>query len=157
VKINLLLDSPNLRSGYINVDPFAAVDDPYKVAGDVMNLDHLVEAGEATDLVALDIIDYAPLGAADMVLKHWQSKLGHGGTLTVSCVDLFEVARALWHRQLSLEDANSIVHGKQSKQWEFKKGSYSLKTLASTMEENGLHVLKKLVSDYRAVVVAQRP
>ena len=68
MKINLLLDGHAL-SGYKNIDPYGYGDET-KVVGDVENLHDIVEDAEATEILALDIIDFLPL---DSIEIYWES------------------------------------------------------------------------------------
>jgi hypothetical protein len=159
VKINLLIDNPgDLRSGYLNVDavaPDGCTDG--RVKGDLSNLDEFVDDGEATEIVALDVLDCFPGADASTVLSRWCSKLAHGGTLTVSVVDVREVARGVLANTLSPDDTNELLHGKQEKPWQHRKAAYSLAHLAGVFTSHGYRVLAKRVQNYRAVITIQRP
>lgn len=157
MKINCLLGNPDLRSGFINVDPLASGEDKQRYKGDWTNLDDLCCAGEAQEIVALEVLDYVGREGADKVLAHWVSRLGHGGTLTVSLVDPNRVARALLSGELSEENANGLLYGQQSQPWQHRKLAYSLATLSEKLKRLGLQVLKQIHHGYSCMVVARRP
>lgn len=159
MKVNVLLDNPgDCRSGYLNVDPFAPADcSDGRVRGDASDLSTLVDAGECSEVVALDVLDYFPGAAVDQVLRNWLSRLCHGGRLTVSVVDLREVSRALLAGNVSMDDANELLTGKQEKAWQFKKSVFTLSQLVEVMTNLGYRVLAKRVQNYRAVVTVERP
>lgn len=157
MKVNLLLGTDDLRSGFVNVDPHAAADDPLRVMGDAFNLNHIADGNELEELVTNEALDYVPMPIADKVLSHWLSKIAHGGTITLSCVDLLEVSRHLQHRILSVDDANTLLFGTQKEPWQFKRGAYNLATLVETLQEHGFQILSKRVNDFRAYVTARRP
>lgn len=158
MKLNLLLNNPGgVRSGYTNVDPIAPENSLDSVRCDVTNLDTVCDAGEASELVAHDILDYIPRAQVPKVLNHWLSRLAHGGTFVLSCVDLLEVSRALVAYRLPLEEANKLLHGEQREPWEFRKDSYSLAQLVGFLKDRGLTIQKKRVENFRAIVVATRP
>lgn len=158
MKLNLLLDNPgDVRSGYVNVDPFAPDNDPQRVKADVSDLSAVVDAGEATEVVALDILDYFPGPAADAILGNWLSRLAHGGKLTLSVVDLREVCRAVLSGSATPEDANELLLGRQEKPWQYKKSAYTLAQLVEVLTNLGYRVLAKRNQQYRAVVTVERP
>jgi hypothetical protein len=158
-RLNLLLDNPaGVRPGYLNLDPLAPDDDPAgRVKCDPGNLDPVVDAGEAAELVAHDLLDRVPLAQANTLLDHWLSKLAHGGTITVSCVDLLEVAKSLQNRLITVEEASTLLHGEQGKNWQFRQANYTLAQIADTLRGKGLKVQQKRINEFRAIVVAQRP
>lgn len=159
MKLNLLINnSGDVRNGYLNIDPSANPEDPYgRVRCDLDNLDPLVDANEATEVVALDILDYYATTDVDRVLNHWLSKLAHGGTLTVSVVDLREVSRQFLAGGLGLDEANLLLHGEQDGPMRFRMCSLTLDHLSAVLENKGLKVLKRRIVDRRAVVTCQRP
>lgn len=159
MKVNLLLDNPgDVRSGHVNVDPLAPDDcRDGRVRGDVADLAHSVDAAEAEAVVALDVLDYFPGAVADVVLGNWLSRLARGGTLTVSVVDVREVARSLLAGNLSLEEVNELLLGKQEKPWQFKKAAFTLSQLAEVLKNLGYQILARRVQNHRAVVTCRRP
>lgn len=158
MKVNLLLDNPaGVRNGYINIDPFAPDNDRDRVKGDVSTISHSIDDGEASEILAYDILDFFAANMADEILAHWLSKLAHGGTLTVAVIDLLEVARGVTSHIVSIEQAQDLLHGLQEKKWDLKKSSYTLQQLVSTISSRGYKVLSKRVENYRAIVTCQRP
>jgi hypothetical protein len=159
MKLNLLLDNPgDCRSGYLNVDPFAPESaEDGRVRGDLLKLTEFVDLAEVEEVVALDVLDYFPGHALDEVLSHWLSLLAHGGKLTMSVIDVKEVARAVLANTLSAEDVDELLHGKQEKDWQLRKSSFTLKQLSDVLEARGYKVLARRVQNYRAVVTVQRP
>lgn len=158
MKINLLLDNPgDVRSGFLNLDPFARPDDPARFPCDVADLSAYVDAGEATEIVALDVLDYFPSHQADTVLQNWLSRLAHGGRLTLSVVDAREVARAILAGTISMDDVNELVMGRQEKDWQQKKVLLTINQITVPLENLGYKVLAKRVQNYRAIVTVERP
>ena len=94
MKVNLLYHSDSMRSGYVNVDPFAE-EGSDKVKLKLDNLDEVASNAECTDLVAVDVLDHYNSFEVDKVLDHWVRKLRKQGTLTVGGMDLTEVTEAL--------------------------------------------------------------
>lgn len=146
MKLNLHMESPgDERSGYVNIDASQSAD-----------IDGFVDDGEASEIVALDVLDYFPGPDVDDILNKWLKKLAHGGVLTLSVVDLREVSRAILAGSISLVDANELLFGKQEKDWQFKKSAFTLSQLAEVLETLGYKVLAKRVQNFRAVVTVQR-
>lgn len=160
MKLNLLLNNPDdVRSGYVNVDPFAPdVEDPAgRLKGDVADLSHCCCDGEATEIVAYDILNYYSGESADVLIQNWLSCLAHGGKLTLSVVDLQEVSRGLLAGTLSLEDANHLLHGEQRADWEFRRCSLTMGRVVEMLENTGYKILHKRVTNHRAYVTCERP
>ena len=158
MKINLLLNNPkDIRSGYINVDPFAILDDPFgRQNGEPNNLDFLVDNNEATEIIAHDILDRYTNQEVNEILDHWLTKLAHGGELVISMVDIREVSRAVISNSLPLDEVNRLLYGDQDHKVNFKKISLTLEYLTKLLESKGMQVLKKRISNFRAVVAARR-
>jgi hypothetical protein len=158
MKLNLLIDNPaDVRNGYINVDPYAPVQDEHgRVAADLSDLTHSVDNGEAAEIIAYEILDYYPAKLGDALLDNWLRKLAHGGTLTISTVDHSEVARAIGHGRLSLAETNELLHGKQERDWDTRKASYTLDDLVVVLNNKGYKILTKRVRSLRAYITAQR-
>lgn len=158
MKINLLVNSPkDVRSGFLNVDPFASEPDQHgRVKSDLVNLDKFVSDGEATQLVAHGILNYFPIDKADEVVEKWLAKLAHGGTITLSAVDLREVAKKFLANVINIEEANSLLHGEQKAEWQYYKSSYTLSVIVEVLETKGYRILLKQVNGNIATVVAQR-
>lgn len=140
----------------MNVDNCAPMGDPKRTRGNVGDLSDLVDAGEAEEIVALDILDFFPGEMADQVLHNWLSRLSRGGKITVGVVDVREVARGLLDGRLTLDDAQELLHGRQTAEWDYRKSVFTLSHLVEVLTNLGLKVLKKRVENYRAIVTAER-
>jgi hypothetical protein len=149
VKVNLLVGNPGgVRSGYINID--------VKKAEDVADISEHVDAAEASEVVALDIIDRFPASDGDKVLDNWLSRLARGGVLTMSFVDVREVARGILSGKLSPEDIQELLHGRPEVPHDERRASYTVAQLAEVLANRGYTVLKKRVENYRGVVSVRR-
>lgn len=140
MRVYLTLGNP--RSGYVNVNPSQG------------NLDGLVEAGEASEMVALEVLDRFRPEEQPVYLRHWASRLAPGGTLTVSCPDLFEVARFLVTGNYSEAGASQILYGSPQSR---RAVVYSDKTLSEELTGMGLQIVSRRVQGPLCVVVARRP
>lgn len=158
-KVNLLIDNPGgTLSGYDNIDPFTPDDDKFgRIKGDVSNLDHEVDNGEASEILAHGILNYYSGEHVDGVLSNWVSKLAHGGQLTVSGVDLRAVCRDYLNGNLPIEDANEILFGTHTKPWDFKKSVFSIDIVEQVLRTKGLKILSKRVHKTSLYITCERP
>lgn len=158
LRVNLLLDTPaDVRADWLNIDPTAQPGDKERIACDLGRLDALVDAGEVGELVAMDILGFAPRPLMEKMLSHWISKLAHGGSLTVSVLDLLEVTKSLQNRLITVEQASELLYGSQDKPWRFRQSGLTLGALSAILQAKGLKVQKKRMSGFQAIVVAVRP
>lgn len=157
MKINLLRNTNDVLSGYLNIDPFTMGTDTDKVAGGLTDLSYHVDDAEASEIIARDILDYFDPPTGDRALENWIRKLRHGGKLVVGGTDLYEVAKAITNYSLLPEAANKLLYGSFTQPWEMKKHSTCLLATASWLEVKGLHVIKKRLNNFSYCVEAQRP
>lgn len=156
MRVNLLINnSADIRNGYLNIDPLS--EDDTRIKGDVSNLNHAVDAGEAEEIVAYGILDYFPGAMVDEILDNWLSKLAHGGTITIGVIDAKEVSRAFVAGMIELEEVNTLMHGEQEEKWQIRKSSFTLNQLSEVLSNRGYKILKKRIQNFRAYVTAQRP
>jgi len=156
MKVNLMWGQGHPLSGYLNVDPHT-LDVEGIFTGDVTNLDGYVDDSEATEILALDVIDFLPLDMAGKAMHNWVQKLRHGGKIVVGGTDISLVAMMFNKKVLGLTEFNKIVHGEQKSGWDFKASHLSIKELVELLEGLGLKVLKKRHSQFQMSVEAQRP
>ena len=162
MKINLLLNNPNeIRSGYLNIDPFADGSDA-RIPGNV-NLTNpeeqsLVAKGEADEIVAHEILDYFPAVQVDALIKTWCEKLAFGGKLVISTVDLEKVCRGVVFGEFkSILESHQLLYGTQSQPWEYRKICMPQQVLVQYLQECGLKILSKTTENYRCCVIGVRP
>ncbi len=157
MKVNLLIHSNAVRSGFTNVDPLASPGSPDRVQGSVTNLDEIVEDAEATELVALDVIDYVPAPDVPGVIAGWVRKLRHGGQITIGGVDLRDVAKAVVFQQLSPNEAAGLLYGEQVAPWDYRKGTYTIQHVINILLGHGLQIMLKESDRFHYYVTARRP
>lgn len=158
MKINLLYNNPyDVRSGYINIDPFAQMGDPAgRISGDLNNLEDLVCANEATEIVAHDLLDKFPAEYVDQILDHWLSRLAHKGKLTVSVIDVYEVGKSILTNLLNMDQIQILLHGQPVKGHTVLT-AFTLEQLDNVLSNKGYKVLKKFVENHRAIITVERP
>jgi hypothetical protein len=152
MKINLILDGHPL-SGYKNIDPHGYGDEA-KTVGDLENLHDIVEDAEATEILALDIIDFLPLNSVEPAISHWISKLRHGGKIAIGGKDLWQISKASYQKILGLAEANEVIHGTQERP---RISHLTIDILIEILEKQGLQIIKKRINKFDMTVEAQRP
>lgn len=156
MKINLLINSTNVRKGFINVDPFATPNDG-KLRGNVGNLDGIVDDAECEVLVCDDVLDFIPQDVSGDVLVNWIKKLRHGGTITIGGVDLREVSLAFSRQEIDLQSANILIYGNQRLPVSYRKSSSTIQHVIGLLKSRGLDILDKKVDSCFYSVTARRP
>lgn len=156
MKLNLILHESDCRSGYTNCGPIARLGRG-AVHSSFSHLDPLCEDAEATELIALDVIDFVSPGEINEMVAHWVRKLRHGGTLTVGGLDLAEVARRLVSGRLDHDAANLLIYGSQDVPALCRKACMPLRVACEVLEAYGLKVLTKTYNECFYVVTSRRP
>ena len=152
MKINLILNGHPL-SGYTNVDPHG-FGEAGKVVGDFTNLDDIVEDSEATEILALDVIDFLEPDSIEKTISHWVSKLRRGGKIVIGGRDLWQISKAVYYKLIDIKEANEAIRGGG----DFARFNQStIQELISVLESHNLKILKKRINKFDISVEAQRP
>lgn len=123
----------------------------YENLSDVRNLE-LCDA-EATEILALDVIDHISVAEVNVTLDHWVSKLRMGGKLIVGGVDAFSVAKAFSVYQISIDEYNELVHGGDKP----RLVSLTMGGLTSYFEQkHGLKIIKKRYDGFSYLIEVER-
>jgi len=154
MRVNLLLNEPPIV-GYTNIDAAIPTSTKDKIAGNVFNLDALVDDGECDEIIARNIINLCPVKDVGKVVKNWVNKLQHGGTLTVGTVDLKELSRAVHLGVVDVPTATQVLFGDQENIW--RKSVMDIEILEALMERYGLKVINKSFDGIIGLVSGQRP
>lgn len=152
MKINLLLNSNDVRSGYLNMSPLAEPNDPDKIRCNPDNLSIYVDDGECEDFIATDMIDYVPQANKDTIMNHWMSKIALGGTLTIGGLDLTEVCRAITLRQISLQAGVECLYGKEIQ----RNSLIPAEQMRRLLEQKGYKIMEVKMIDLSYLIKAQR-
>ncbi len=113
MKVFLSLGSNEILAGYLCIDPIASQQNPNKVTCDPADLSSLIDSGEAQEILAPDVLDYYPLADKITVVENWFGKLGHEGMITVGGLDLNELGRLIYLRELGVQQVNELIYGVQ--------------------------------------------
>lgn len=155
MKLNLLLNNPaGVRSGYLNLDPFADGKD-VRVQCDITDISSQVEENEAVEIIAIDVLNKYPAIQVPGVLEHWLSRLAHKGKFVLSVPDLIEVGRAIRNDLITIEEANAILYGYQEHQADVNRSVFTMKQVVDCVSP-GYKILSKRIHDYNCVVTFER-
>jgi 2-succinyl-5-enolpyruvyl-6-hydroxy-3-cyclohexene-1-carboxylate synthase len=156
-KINLLIDSPAVKDGYINIDPFTQEGDQTKISGAVSKLDHTVDNGEASEIIAEDVIDYLGPDYVDKAINNWLSKLQHGGIIVIGGTDIRVVCKSYFLRQLNTVEVNNLIYGEQKNVQKYKKSCLTIHEVCELLKSLGLKIILKRHDSFRYLIKAKRP
>lgn len=151
MKLNLLINNaPNIRSGFVNLDPYANGEDD-RIVGDFKNLGEHCEQAECQELVALDILDKFDVTEVESVLDHWLSRLAKGGVATLNFPDLQFVTYKYSMGEMSIEDANVLLHGPPT-----RLCSLALSQVSQTVRSKGFSIVQQRYDGAYALIKIRR-
>lgn len=157
MKINLLYGHGDFLQSHLNINPFSLEETESMKIGDIRNLDGWVDDAEATEIIAMDVIDYFSLAEVNPILDHWISKLRHGGKIVIGGCDALDAAKALSQYELDLQTFNMLIHGTQDQPHLYKKTTLTLIGIVEYFREHGLKIIKQRKHGINYVVEAKRP
>lgn len=146
-------------SGYLNIDPFPSLEQGKQydvVPGDIKNLDNFVEPAQATEILAIDVLDYINHSEMVAVLNHYTSKLRHRGKIVIGGTDAMETAKQYLTGKLDTVDFNNTMFGSSQNAWSQKSGVITLTELWQLLQDLGLKVTKKNIDGNKMFVEAFR-
>ena len=152
MKINLILDGHPI-SGYTNIDPHG-YGDKNKVAGDIFNLDELVDDSEAVEIIASNVLSFAHLSDIPNIINHWCSKLRHNGKIIITSSDINIISQLCHQQAISLEDINTLLYGDNDTKTCLSQ--ISLEYLIQALQNNGLQIMSKRIRGTSVSVEAIR-
>ena len=155
MKLNLLWGTGHPLSGYVNIDPHSYNKEGI-VNGDVTKLDEFVEDSEATEILAMDIIDFIPYSIITATVSHWVKKIRLGGKIVIGGIEIYEISKIFAQQGIGIEEFLIAAYGHQSNPWEFKASHMTLQDLESLLTQHGLKILKKRINGFKMSVEAQR-
>jgi len=151
MKIHLHQNPEGHLNGYTNIclSKIDNIDD---------ELDTVVEDAEATEIIANNVLEFIPLPKLVDFLQHLIRKLRHGGTLLITGVDAYAVAKDYVAYKLSIEDFNILIHGHQGDEHNTKLATLSLHGMVYFLkDEFALTILRQALDDYNYIIEVQRP
>lgn len=138
---------------YITVDPFGGSN---KIAIDHRNLDQACSTNECMEIYAPEILDHVHFTELDNFIKHYISKLRHGGRLIIGGTDIRDIAKKIIKDELSINDVNNLFFGMSPMNWLSKTGSYTMHDIVNLLKQNGLKIVKQKCDDIKYIIEAKR-
>lgn len=137
MKINILAaPSSEQLNGYENVR-FALLHD-------------ICSDGEATEVIALDLLDRIPYNKINDVIKLLCKKLSiHNGKITLGFIDFRDVSRHFVLGQIPIQDVNIWLHGGQENQSEYKLSCLTVEVIEQQLISNGLTITQKRLRNFQ--------
>jgi hypothetical protein len=108
----------------------------------VGNFDDVCDYGEATEIIAMDVLEYLPHHKVQESIAYWLSKLEHSGTLVLGGIDLDSVNKAYYRRDINVHQYNELVFGTQDMPCNFKRTATTVADLKKFMEINKIKIVE---------------
>ncbi len=141
LRLNLLVNDPEgVLPGYLNVDPLGQPGRDDIVLGAHHDLSHSVDANEAAEVRAIDVLHYASQAEVRPIVQHWSSRLAHGGRLVIGGVDLREVCDQAAQGMLPADLTGALLLGRQRAPWDCFHAWLALDLVHSLLKECGLEI-----------------
>lgn len=157
MKIHLHQNPTEELNGYTNICLGDDVD-----GGEITNrnneLDAVVDSAEAMEIVADNVLEFIPIAELMPFLEHVIGKLRHKGTLIITGVDAYTVAKDYVSYKLSIEEFNFLLHGNQCNERDVKMTTLTLHGMVSFLSKQcGLKIIGQQLEEYNYVIEVQRP
>lgn len=158
MKLNLMknFDENELLTGYVNVCPNAPPNHKECNSGDYVTLDSYCDDAEASEILALDVIDFLNPQVTHVVLDNWVKKLGHSGKLIIGGVETYSVCKAASLRAIDIGNLNFILRSNIDNPFGARKFTYNIEDVVNLMKSKGLVIRKQSIADLKYVVVGER-
>jgi hypothetical protein len=140
MKLNICVNG-EYKENYKNIEPR-------------INLDDVVQNAECEEILALNIMDYIPTEIVYNILKHYVSKLRHGGKIILGGTDLVLLSKEIVTGRLNIVEANKMLHGSNG---EIKKnGQISLSDLDDILKSLNLKIMKRRIDGIKFYIEGVR-
>lgn len=154
MKLNLLANSLDIRTGYKNIDNTAVIPKDFvsseqKIVGSISNLDWICKEGEAEEILALDCLHTFPLGNIGNVIYGWSTKLASSGKIIIGGNYLEEIAKAFNAGTINVVDFNKLLFNNSH-------SAVSIDDVLNILTQINLKVTKKQIGGFRFLIEAQK-
>jgi hypothetical protein len=136
MKAHIHINHEDALSGYTNIELGSA--DNWDEA-----LDTGVDDAEATEIIINNVLEFVALPGLAGFLEHIVRKLRHEGTLIITGVDAYLVAKDFLSYKLSIEEFNMFLHGKQNDAANVKKATLTTCCLGCIFAEGDMSMVDK--------------
>lgn len=145
-------------SGYVNIDP-CPKQSPAQC--DILIGDPRISVGAAEDnecieILAPNMMNYLHHTEIVPFLQSWIKKLRHSGRFIIGGIDGFEVAKKYARGEINTIDFNTCLYGPQKTAWGYYLGTITLHELTAILEQLGLKIEKREVTNGRFMIVGVR-
>lgn len=112
--------------------------------------------GEASNIVLDCVLSALQLTKIQDFLIKAGKKVQLGGTLIITDVDCYEVARALALNHIDIKTFNEFIYNTQEKPWEYRLSSINMFDVCNILSASGFKILSKRSVNYNYVITAER-
>lgn len=113
------------------------------------NLDSICCDGELEELRAYEVIEYIPDEALEFCIKHWMKKVSIGGYLTITTLDMYELAYLITKGQIEIHQASNLLYGG-------KNNCFSCQQLIKYFKENGFSIDRVIKENIKFTIKGKR-
>jgi hypothetical protein len=147
MKVNLYIETINKLDDYHNLD-LISTDLDYELKE--------VDDGEATEIRAIDILEYYPKTEVEKLIGYLLKKVSHKGRLVIGGYDAIDVMKGFVVGKIDMDETTFALYGERKEVPYHKKVCYTVHQIAEFLESKNMKILKKRVSHFRYVVEAER-
>ena len=154
MKVRISVGESEKLSGHLNIDPITKFDD---VAVDIRDISEYVDDASCESFVIDHVLGFLEKEEAKRVFVQYMKKIRHEGTITVSEIDAYEIARSFYKNDVDIDFFNKAIHGNFEKPWDVKLSSFTIDELIDILREDNFQITKKRLNGARFTVEAIRP
>ena len=154
MKVRISVGESEKLSGHLNIDPITKFDD---LAVDIRDISEHVDDASCENLIVDHVLGFLEKEEAKRVFLQYMKKIRHEGTIVVSEIDSYEVAKSFYKRDVDIDFFNKAIHGNFEKPWDVKLSSFTIDELISILQENNFQIAKNRLYGARFTVEAIRP
>jgi len=144
MKLNLGCGNDIRQTGYVNVDIRSNDKLPTEIyrQGDIQSLDWLCENNMVEEILALNVLSYIQMPNIRSTIAGWSDKLIENGTLKMSVIDIYGIAKMFSNGQMSSRDFVLAMFGTQNND-DCCRSAIDINDLCALLEESGLTITTK--------------
>lgn len=154
MKVRISVGESEKLNGYLNIDPITKFDD---VAVDIRDIGEHVDDSSCKSFIIDHVLGFLEKEESKKVLIQYMKKIRHEGTIVISELDAYEIAKSFYRREIDLDFFNEAVHGSFDEPWDVKMSSFTINELIDILEENNFQITKKRLNGFKFTLEAIRP
>lgn len=131
----------DVRNGYLNIDKYQSdlPSDKYQ-SGNIDSLDWICDDTSVDEIIAINVLETIPFNQIEEVIKNWARKLSPGGTIKLSIIDLYIIAKLFVEAKISTQDFIGHLWGNNN---QTKFSAINSSDLCVLLDRVGLNVTVK--------------